>query len=188
MPDYAYYKTFDADLRRDYNRVLNAFALYYFNAAKSKSAPLSANDLADVKWADGILKSAPAWILVPETRYVSKASYGTLKLPLFRSLFTPLVAPLSKFEKRYVGKFDKLFSTATINEATYRLAIDGWNRFVLHLTVYRKFGPSDASKNRAIDAIKVFDPIYKKRVRYVPASTAVTPSAVVPTASSATIP
>lgn len=43
------------------------------------------------------------------------------------------------FEKRYVGKFDALLRTDTITVPTYRAAVDGWNGFVLHLTVYRQF-------------------------------------------------
>lgn len=52
--------------------------MLYLDTAKSKSATLSADEKADVKWSSDVLKSAYVWATVPETRYVEKSAYGTL--------------------------------------------------------------------------------------------------------------
>lgn len=66
-------------------------------------------------------------------------AYGTGGLYVYRTKLAVISKPLVKFEKKYVGKFDALLRTKTIDAKTYAKALDGWNRFVLHLTLYRQF-------------------------------------------------
>ncbi|MFB0964253.1 MAG: hypothetical protein QMC36_00860 [Patescibacteria group bacterium] len=139
VPDLAYFQTLDRAFATEYNRAVNAFVLYYFNLAKAKSSTLTADEKADSKWSSDTLSGAYSWTQNPEKRYVEVTKYGTLPVNIYRTKLKVIATPLQKFEKKYVGKLDLLLRTATINEATYRTAVDGWNGFVLHLTMFRQF-------------------------------------------------
>lgn len=123
ITDYSYYAGLDRSFAVDYNRVLNAFVLNYVRLAKSKSFALTAEEKADVEWADQILQAAYAWCQRPESRYVDISPYGSLKVDIYRTKLQVIKTPLVKFEKKYVGKFDALLRTSTINEQTYRTAV-----------------------------------------------------------------
>lgn len=121
--DSAYYASLDRAFSSDYNRVLNAFVLQYVRLAKSKSFSLTEDEKADVAWAGKILQEAYAWCQRPESRYVDVSAYGSLKVEIYRTKLAVIKTPLVKFEKKYVGKFDALLRTSTINEQTYRTAV-----------------------------------------------------------------
>lgn len=123
IPDFSYYSLLDRTFPIDYNRVLNAFVLKYVRLSKSKSFALTSEEKADLAWAEEILPSAYVWCQRPESRYVEISPYGSLKVDIYRTKLQLIAAPLVTFEKRYVGKFDALLRTATIDEKTYRTAV-----------------------------------------------------------------
>lgn len=139
IPDSAYYLSLDRNVRTDYNRVINAYVLNFVRLSKSKSFTLTENEKTDLSWASETLESSYAWVPKPEARYVDVVDYGMTGLKVFRTKLSVIKLPLVKFEKKYVGKFDALLRTNTIDRTTYAKAVDGWNRFVLHLTMYRQF-------------------------------------------------
>lgn len=123
IADISYYSSLDRSFSPDYNRALNAFVLKYVRLAKSKSFALTSEEKADLAWAEEILPSAYVWCQRPESRYVEISPYGSLKVDIYRTKLQLIATPLVKFEKKYVGKFDALLRTATIDEKTYRTAV-----------------------------------------------------------------
>lgn len=166
IDDSAYYLGFDSVLKKEYNRAINAFVLFFVLSDKAKTFALTDMEKSEYAWAESVLAGAKSWTKKIAERYVSTYKYPT-GATVYRTNYEPIKLVMSKLEKRYVGKFNLLLSSSTIDRKTYLSAIDGWNRFVLHLSVFRTYGRLEASKTRAIAGITLFEPIYKKRVRTV---------------------
>lgn len=175
IDDSAYYFSFDSALKKEYNRTVNAFVLFFILSDKARNFTLTETEKSEYAWADSVLASAKLWAKKIEERYVSTYRYPT-GATVYRTNYEPIKLVMSKLEKRYVGKFNLLLSSKTVDEKTYFSAIDGWNRFVLHLSVFRAYGRLEASKTRALAGIAAFEPIYKKRVRITVTPTVQTPS------------
>lgn len=164
IDDSAYYFSFDTALKKEYNRTINAFALFFILSDKARNFTLTETEKREYAWAESVLASAKVWTKEVAERYVSTYRYPT-GASVYRTNYEPIKLVMSKLEKRYVGKLNLLLSSKTVDEKTYLSAIDGWNRFVLHLSVFRTYGRLEASKTRALAGIATFEPIYKKRVR-----------------------
>lgn len=175
IDDAAYYLSFDSALKKEYNRTINAFALFFVLSDKARTFTLTVDEKREHAWAESVLASAKVWTKKVAERYVSTYRYPT-GATVYRTNYEPIKLVMSKLEKRYVGKFNLLLSSKTVDEKTYLSAIDGWNRFVLHLSVFRTYGRLESSKTRALAGIAAFEPIYKKRVRITVTPTAQTPS------------
>lgn len=187
IDDAAYYLSFDSPLKKEYNRTVNAFVLFFVLSDKARTFTLTETEKREYAWAESVLASAKIWTKKVAERYVSTYRYPT-GATVYRTNYEPIKLVMSKLEKRYVGKFNLLLSSKTVDEKTYLSAIDGWNRFVLHLSIFRAHGRLEASKTRALAGIAAFEPIYKKRVRITITPIMETPSENAPTETVVAVP
>lgn len=97
-------------------------------------------------------------------RYVTRTYIAEKNITLYRTKNAALSKPLATLESKIIGKFDALLASDTISRSEYETAVQAYDNFVLHLMIYRDYGKTTLSKERALKAVKVFMATYKKQI------------------------
>lgn len=162
--DDSYFLSVDRNLSTEYNRVINAYAILFMRVQDAVSGNRSATVKSEGRLSAGIVTSGIALAKNLLDRYVIREYISEKNITLYRTKNPLLVKPLGILEGKIISKFDTLLASGTISRSEYDTSVQAYNDFVLHLMIYRDYGKSSLSKQRAIDAMKVFLTTYKKKV------------------------
>gem|GEM_PF-7066551 len=97
-------------------------------------------------------------------RYIVRAILPAQNITIYRIRNPVLTKALATLETKVLAKFDRLLSSGTITQTEYETAVQAYNDFILHLSLYRDYGRTKLSKDRALAAIKIFTGVYAKQV------------------------
>lgn len=151
-----YFINIDPELRNEYNsNATNLYAMFkalddYMRTKDSKYKTAFMNAYKEVKPSLEQYKNI-------ESRYITIQN-GVAK-PLDQNLAKAFV----KIEKVVVGKFKDLKENENISDTAYQKAINWYNDFVLHFSLYKLYKSNEA-KAKAKEALKSFYNIYKMKV------------------------
>jgi hypothetical protein len=79
---------------------------------------------------------------------------------VYKTQYSKLSKKVEVVEKLILGKFKKLLKSGKISEETYKSAINNYNDFILHLSIYR-MTKHKAAVSKALTSGKKFIKIYK---------------------------
>ena len=93
-----------------------------------------------------------------ETEYITKVEQDGIEV--YKTQYSKLSEKIEVVERLILGKFKKLYDAGKIPESTYKTAINNYNEFILHLSIYRmtKYKPA---AGKALEAWKKFIKVYK---------------------------
>ncbi len=92
-----------------------------------------------------------------ENKYITKTTWK-YKI-IYKTAYNPALEWLSWFENMVITKLNSLYESKKISSDTYFKAIDNYNMFVLHFSIF-KIDWNINSKNKALDYAKEFISIY----------------------------
>lgn len=166
--DSTYYTSFDANLRQEYNKIINSYVLFFL---KLDSYLKNRNELdkTDIINLNAIISNYLKNKSLPEIRYINKNFYLNW-IYIYKTKFLPIAVALDKLEAKILAKFEKLKESKTISEEEYLTWINAYNDFVLNLTIYRMYNNPAEAKVKAIKAINIWYNIYKKQILETPTS------------------
>lgn len=164
IADDTYFLSVDPTLYPEYNKVINAYVLLFMRVQDAVSGNRSASVKADGRLAAGIVTNGITLVKNLLDRYVTRTYIAEKNITLYRTKNAALTKPLAALENKIIGKFDALLSSDTISRSEYETAVQAYDNFVLHLMIYRDYGKTTLSKDRAMAAIKVFIATYRKPV------------------------
>lgn len=97
-------------------------------------------------------------------RYVIRDYIPEKNITLYRTKNPLLVKPIAALERKVIAKFDALLKNGNISRDEYESSVQAYDDFILHLMIYRDYGKSALSKDRALAAIKIFTATYAKNI------------------------
>lgn len=97
-------------------------------------------------------------------KYVIRIYLPEQNITLYRTKNPLLVKPLSILENKVLAQFNALLENGSISRGEYETSVQAYDDFILHLMIYRDYGKSPLSKERALAAIKIFTTTYAKKV------------------------
>lgn len=97
-------------------------------------------------------------------RYITRTFLPGRNITIYRTKNPIITKALAALEAKVLAKFDRLLSSGTISRAEYDTAVQAYNDFILHLSLYRDYGRTKLSKDRALAAIKVFTGVYARKI------------------------
>lgn len=165
IPDDAYFVSVDRSLYIDRNRTINSYVLLFLRVQDlvngQRTSEVKNEALASYKIVNDGIVLAKNFL----DRYVAREPIDNrTDIMVYRTKELALQRPLSVLENKVLRKFGALLESGTITDAEYRTAVQAYDDFVLHLSLYRNYGKSVLVKERALSAIKVFTAIYGKKV------------------------
>ena len=164
MEDESYFLSVDKELYSEYNKSINAYVILFSRVqdlvSGNKTQAIKDEGKASYKLVANGLILAKNVI----DRYVNRDFISEKNITLYRTKNTALTKPLWALEKKIIAKFDALLWSESISQEEYNTSVQAYNDFVLHLMIYRDYGKTSVSKERAIAAMKIFMTTYKKKV------------------------
>lgn len=162
--DESYYPTIDRDLFVQYNQIINAYVILFLRVQDAVSGNRSDSVRSDGKQSYSIVNNGLTFAKNYLDRYIVRQYLTARNITVYRTKNTTINKPLAILEEKVLAKFDLLLSSETITPEEYNIAVQAYNDFVLHLSIYRSLNKSSIVKNRTLDAIKIFTTIYAKKV------------------------
>lgn len=164
VPDILYYLSIDRNFYSEYNRIINAYTLLFLRVQDAVSGNRSDTVKSDWRMSVGIVMSGVTFAKNFLDKYVTREYLPEQNITLYRTKNPLLVKPLSILENKVLAQFNALLSSETISRGEYETSVQAYDDFVLHLMIYRDYGKSSLSKDRALAAIKIFTTTYAKKV------------------------
>ncbi|EKD65971.1 MAG: hypothetical protein ACD_49C00072G0008 [uncultured bacterium (gcode 4)] len=168
-----YFTSFDANLRQEYNKIINSYVLFFLKTdsyLKNKNESDKADIISLNTIISGYLKNKQD----PELRYINTNLYRDW-IYIYKTKFAPIATALDKLEAKILAKFEKLKDSKTITFDEYLAWINAYNDFVMNLTIYRMYNKPMEAKVRAKNAINIWYNIYKKQILETPQISIETP-------------
>ncbi len=160
IKDIDYYTSFDKTLKNNYYTLLQNYSDFIITTDKLLQTKDDSLKNKILSYNKNILDISSK-IKNPENIYIIKDN--SKNITIYKTTQENIKSSLDKIENIIISKFDTLKKSNFIDNQTYSLAISWYNDFVLHLTIYKKYKISQA-KTKALEAIKIFSPIYSKKV------------------------
>ncbi|EKD29801.1 MAG: hypothetical protein ACD_78C00267G0002 [uncultured bacterium (gcode 4)] len=164
IPDVTYYVSIDQNLYSEYNRVINAYVLLFLRVQDAVNGNKSDAVKTDGRKAATVVSSGVTLARNFLDRYIVRAYLPEQNITVYRIKNPALSKALAALETKVLAKFDRLLASGTISRAEYDTAIQAYDDFILHLSLYRDYGRTKLSKDRALVAIKIFTTIYAKKI------------------------
>lgn len=164
IPNVAYYVSIDQALYPEYNRVINAYVLLFLRVQDAVNGNKSDAVKTDGRKAAGIVSSGVTLARNFLDRYIVRATLPAQNITVYRIKNPALTKALAALETKVLAKFDRLLSSGTITRSEYDTAVQAYDDFILHLSLYRDYGRTKLSKDRALAAIRVFTGVYAKKI------------------------
>lgn len=164
IPDESYFLTLDASAYPEYNRIVNAYVLLFLRVQDAVSGNRSEQVKSEGRQSVAIILSGVGFAKTFLDRYIVRAYISEKNITLYRTKNPLLAKPLGALENKIIGKFNALLESDTITRTEYDASVQAYDDFVLHLMMYRDYGKSTLSKDRALAAAKIFLTTYRKQM------------------------
>lgn len=159
--DYLYYSQIDESITVEYNAYATTLYDFFTTVQQfidTKDKSLKSQLIAQYSALQKLLKQDHELY----TRYVSYEIYQDYSV--YHPKEEKLKQTFIKIEAVIVEKFIKLYDSQTITQDEFNEALEQYNDFVLHFTLFKQF-KSEIAKTQAIEALQAFAPTYRKKVK-----------------------
>lgn len=165
IPDEAYFSSIDRSLYIDRNRIMNAYVLLFVRVQDLVNGNKTDSVKNDALKSYRIVNEGVALAQNFPDRYVVRENLDNkTDIQVYRTKDPAIQKALSALERKILNKLEKLKQSGTITDTEYRTALQAYDDFVLHLSLYRDYGKNTFAKERALSAIKTLMATYGKKV------------------------
>ncbi|MCP4523690.1 MAG: hypothetical protein GY828_05765, partial [Candidatus Gracilibacteria bacterium] len=152
-----YFSQFDNELRSEYQAYIEAYyhSMLQFEVYITTKSPEVKKEI--LSHLPTVIAGIKANRDLSEKYIVKNMNQGHI---VYSPKNTKIADALQKIQTKITSKLFKLLNTGSIDQQQFDTAINAYNDFILELSIFVEYR-HDASKTKALEALKIFYPFYK---------------------------